>query len=180
MWKEKLTDSLLLIVFLVVLGVPVVGLLYLGTFRAADVFYKAGWMVAHWNDATEFPPGSNLCMHHFCTRTDTTLKHVGGRRGYTSEVQYYYCPIHNSDFVSTGGQFDGFLYFLYWAVAIICSFFLLVIPLFLILLPFMIVTDRFKKVSVSFSQRLDSVGGSIVAFGGVTILLVVWVMFAWW
>jgi len=168
--KEKLTDWLLTAAGLILLGVPVLGLVFIGTMRAADAYYKTGWMVAHWNDAESFPPGRNVCMHHFCTRTDTVLKHVGGRRGYTSEVQYYYCPVHESSFISTGGQFDGFLYFCYWIVAIICS----AIPPLVLLIPMAFSESKFWLVKLLIwpSLILD-----VVAW---VILIPMWVMFAWW
>jgi len=171
MARENSADWLIYGVLLVVLAAP----LYFGIMRAADVYYKTGWMVAHWNDASEFPPGSDLCMYNFCTRTDTREKHVGGRPGYTSEVKYYYCPIHEPTFVHTDSRIDGFLYFVYWIWAIICSG----IPLFLVILPFTFIADKLGKRSASW-QRLEEVSANIVGIGVVIILGVVWVMFAWW
>lgn len=158
-------------VLLAVLALPVLGLAYLGLARTADLYYKTGWMVAHWNEAAAFPASSNVCMHEFCTRTDTKLKHVGGRSGYTSEIQYYYCPLHESSFFATGGQFDGFLYFCYWLVAIACS----AIPPFLLIAPFSFIPGIEKWFRDPYEwPRI------IVAFVPLTILVTAWMMFAWW
>ena len=167
--NEKLSDWAITAVIIIVLGVPVLGLLYLGVMRSADVYYKAGWMIAHRNDAAAFPPGSKLCIHEFCTRTDTTLKYVGGRRGYTSEVQYRYCPVHEPNFVKFGSQLDGFLYFCYWVVAIICS---LIAPC-LLLMPIAIIFVRGFKAS-------EGTVGGIFGFVPLAIVIAAWVMFAWW
>lgn len=119
--KRSINPILKVILSLILSAVALVVLYFIpGPVRAVDVYYKAGWMVAHWSDEESFPSGSNVCTYLFCTRTDTVPKYVGGRRGYTSQVSYNYCAIHEPEFISMGNRLDGFLYFLYWGWAVCC------------------------------------------------------------
>ncbi|HLY75058.1 MAG TPA: tetratricopeptide repeat protein, partial [Planctomycetota bacterium] len=113
---------------MLLLGIPKIPILGDWPRRTLDVGYKAWWIVEHWNNPLVFPHKANLCMEPFCTRIDTTKKYVGGHRGYTSQVDYNYCPEHQPTFFSMGIRFDGFLYFIYWAVAIFLSAFLYGVP----------------------------------------------------
>ena len=89
--------------------------------RPVDVYYKAGFVLTNLGDPVRLPPHANLCMEQFCTRTDTQKKYVGGRKGYTSQVQYNYCPLHQPSFVATKSRLDGPLYFVYWGSAWLLS-----------------------------------------------------------
>ena len=139
--------------------------------RPLDVYYRAGWMIAHHDDQRAFPPKSNLCMETFCTRTDTTKKFAGGHKGYTSQAYYYYCPIHQPSFVNTGSRFDGFLRFVYWGTVFLISH----------LLAFGFFSLPALGLQRLFAKRTDFVElvmpVTYLAFG---ISAAAWLMFAIW
>ena len=143
--------------------------------RPVDVYYRAGWMISNWNDP-KFPPKANLCMHTFCTRTDTVKKHVGGRRGYTSEVKYNYCPLHAPSFFAFDSRPDDFLYFIYWFITFFVGMTLGSIP-FLVLFGlghFLWLKVRSKEGGrVNWEHPAPWVAGFVVN-------TIAWLMFAYW
>lgn len=89
--------SLLDIVLFIVFGAVLLGLLVLVAVRVADVYFKAGWIVAH------FPPPSELCNEPFCLRTDA-VNDIGGERRF-GELHFAYCAKHRpSGFQGRGGR----------------------------------------------------------------------------
>lgn len=138
----------------ILIGLAVLGVLILVTAfripylsgipaRAADIPYKAGWIIAHWYDAEKFPPKSDLCMEPFCTRTDVEKKHVCGRPGYTSEISARYCPDHEPGWIRSDTRFDSVILVGYWLVSLILTFFLIaagtVLVIYVVLLPLLLV-----------------------------------------
>lgn len=68
---------------LVLLAIAAV-VLYFSALRAADVYFKAGWIAAH------FPPDKDLCFEPFCLNTDTGLaEDTSG-----TFVRFHGCPEH--------------------------------------------------------------------------------------
>jgi len=143
--------------------------------RPVDVYMRAGWMVANWNEPRAFPPRANVCMEEFCRRTDTARKYVGGRKGYTSQVHYRYCPEHSPHFVATGSRFDGFFYFVYWGSAFIAAFGYVALILFL---PVFGVASLIGKAR---GREVDIEGpATVVTFVAFAINVAAWLMFAIW
>ncbi|HEX7899982.1 MAG TPA: tetratricopeptide repeat protein [Planctomycetota bacterium] len=179
---EKLKDLCLYILLPlgIFLGLGIARVPFLGDIpaRVIDMPYKIGWIVAHWNDAAAFPPKSDLCMEPFCTRTDTSEKHVGGRLGYTSQVMYAYCPEHGPTFFSTGQRFDGFLYFIYWGTILVLS--CLMAPIAALpLLPLIWLFHKSTAAARKEQLSLDKVGESVM-IAGIAVVLLAWILFAWW
>ena len=85
-----------------VVGVVLLGFLSLAAVRTADLYYKAGWIVAH------FPPTGAVCTEAFCLRTDTTKP-----ESKFLEWHFAYCPDHYpSGFQGRGGRPVGILIYL--------------------------------------------------------------------
>jgi hypothetical protein len=93
-WKDLLVA--------LVVGVVLIGFLALAAVRTADLYYKAGWMVAH------FPPQGAVCTEAFCLRTDTSKP-----ESKFLEWHLAYCPDHYpSGFQGRGGRPVGVLIYL--------------------------------------------------------------------
>jgi hypothetical protein len=147
--------------------------------RPADVYYRAGWMITHLNDAS-FPPKSNLCMETFCTRTDTVKKFAGGHRGYTSQAYYRYCPLHTPGFVNTNSRLDGFLRFCYWIMTYFVGWFY---AIGVLMLPVWLIAKGAGKAAPAVKDKaerlLDQAIGPTVTIAAV-INTTAWLMFAIW
>lgn len=95
----------------------VIALFAFAAVKATDVMAATVYMVGHWSDPEAFPPGAQFCKKFYCRRTDTVEKHVAGRRGYTSEVDVFFCPDHEPaeamGMLRDLGQMGGGLWFFY-------------------------------------------------------------------
>ena len=93
-WKQILFNIFLAVIFL--------GFLALAAVRTADLYYKAGWMVAH------LPPPGKVCTELFCLRTDTSKPEWK-----FLQIHFAYCPEHlPSGFQGRGGRSVGVLIYL--------------------------------------------------------------------
>ncbi len=93
-WKDVLVA--------LVVGIVLLGFLALAAVRTADLYYKAGWIVAH------FPPKGNVCTEAFCLRTDTAKP-----ESKFLQWHFAYCPDHYpSGFQGRGGRSVGILIYL--------------------------------------------------------------------
>src|SRR5258706_8917318 len=82
--------------------VVLLGFLSFALIRTADLYYKAGWIVAH------FPPKGAVCTEMFCLRTDTTKPEAK-----MMQVHFAYCGQHlSSGFQARGGRSTGILIYL--------------------------------------------------------------------
>lgn len=85
------------VLFFVIVGAVLLGVLVLMGIRVADVYYKAGWMAAH------FPPPAELCNEPFCLKTNA-VNDLGGDWRF-GELHFAYCPKHlPSGFQGRGGR----------------------------------------------------------------------------
>ncbi len=134
-------------------------------------------MISHLEDAQAFPRKSNLCMETFCTRTDTHKKFAGGHKGYTSQVYYNYCPIHEPSFVNTGTRLDGLLRFFYWGVTFLISY---ILAFGLLALPaqgMLLLYDKLRRSTIASDFIRVAAPVTAVAFG---VCSAAWLMFAIW
>jgi hypothetical protein len=157
-------------------GIPILGDL---PRRALDGPYKAAWVVAHWSDPLHSPKGKNLCMEPFCVRMDTTHKYVGGHKGYTSQVDYHFCPDHSPHFLSLGLRMDGTIYVAYWVLVLVASALIFAPPIAflsrLLLWPVLVPLVAFRKTGSSI--LLPGTGNWML---GVLGVLAAWLVFAIW
>ena len=160
--------------------------------RAVDLPWKIGWIVAHFSDPAAFPPQSNLCMEPFCVRTDTEKKYVTGRRGYTSEERYHYCPAHEPGFLKINHRSGGTLLFIYWILVVIVSGLLLIpllimlsrVPLWPWLLVLVILGRQPLRILVptgddESTKGLDGILSLLGFWAGLLIFFAAWILFIW-
>jgi hypothetical protein len=185
MSSKRSSDNLSVVLAILFLLAAGAGILYAFRWTPAqsvDVYYRAGWMVAHWNDRQAFPPGSELCTAPFCTRADTTQKYAGGWKRHRSETYYPYCPEHNPVFAQTGSKLDGLIRTFYWLIAIGLSFIVGGLALTLLCFPAAAIYEATRQSPESQTFLRRSLDRSVAM--GVTltfpVALLAWLMFAWW
>lgn len=147
-----------ILLFLIV-GVVLLGFLAMAAIRTADLYYKAGWIVAH------FPPKGTICTELFCLRTDTSKP----ERSFM-KLHFAYCPEHLSGgFQGRGGRSVGVL--IYMAV-------------FMTLLSFVTVPILgllFRVVARPFAAKADP--GKLESAGmwtGAVVAVVAISLYCWW
>jgi len=174
------------IVFPIIIVVVVVGFLATAAIRAADIYYKAAWIVTH------FPPKSDLCIAPFCVRTDTqpSMGTDGALFG------FHHCPDHANTEVRGGRDLVVFGLWCF-AVALVSLLMIpilgavfrlamwpILIPMRLAgqlppgrLLPFRYLKDEdWEPWASLWHDRIENIGMVV----GVIVALVSWVVFLWW
>ncbi len=154
--------------------------------RVIDIHYKGAWMTYNWTNTKEFPPGKDLCLYPFCTKTNTK-KHsypVRIRGVNTQRDGGAYCPQHEpnspkDDWIAH----ENFLIIFYYAL--VCILFALThsavvgLLLMILLLPWALLTNKKGNAGGEDSGDGDWMALILLAIIPITGIMFLF-MYVWW